>query len=130
MRLAFKSLWVNALTLCIFFILGSCSPRTDEASESVFRVNLGTEPPSLDWSRATDHVSFNVVVNLMVGLTEFDRDLRPAPMTQDTFLRTTRDRLDRWGEHLQEMRHRLRAKAPARRREPKNQKRPQPINSP
>ncbi|HWO40776.1 MAG TPA: peptide ABC transporter substrate-binding protein, partial [Candidatus Eisenbacteria bacterium] len=48
--------------------------------ENHFRVNLGTEPPSLDWSVATDHVSFNVIANLMVGLTEFNNDLRPAPM--------------------------------------------------
>ena len=45
-----------------------------------FRVNLGTEPPTLDWSLATDHVSFNVIANLMVGLTEFNRDLKPAPV--------------------------------------------------
>lgn len=43
-------------------------------------MNLGTEPPSLDWSVATDHVSFNVIANLMVGLAEFDRHLRPAPV--------------------------------------------------
>ncbi|HLN83114.1 MAG TPA: peptide ABC transporter substrate-binding protein, partial [Candidatus Binatia bacterium] len=45
-----------------------------------FRINLGTEPPSLDWSLATDHVSFNVISNLMVGLTEFDKNLKPAPV--------------------------------------------------
>ncbi|NIO08257.1 MAG: peptide ABC transporter substrate-binding protein, partial [Deltaproteobacteria bacterium] len=80
MRLASKLSWVSAFTLCVFLFLGSCSPSTEQPNETIFRVNLGTEPPSLDWSRATDHVSFNVVVNLMVGLTEFDRDLRPSPM--------------------------------------------------
>ena len=49
-------------------------------ADNYFRVNLGTEPPSLDWSLATDHVSFNVISNLMVGLTEFDKDLKPAPV--------------------------------------------------
>jgi oligopeptide transport system substrate-binding protein len=49
-------------------------------SANHFRVNLGTEPPSLDWSLATDHVSFNVITNLMVGLTEFDKHLKPAPV--------------------------------------------------
>ena len=43
-------------------------------------MNLGTEPPSLDWSLATDHVSFNVIANLMVGLTEFDKNLKTAPV--------------------------------------------------
>ena len=58
--------------------------RTTESPERIadnfFRVNLGTEPPSMDWSLATDHVSFNVITNLMVGLTEFDKELKPAPV--------------------------------------------------
>ena len=62
------------LLLCV-----ACKGAPKEAG-SQFRVNLGTEPPSLDWSLATDHVSFNVIANLMVGLTEFDKDLKPAPV--------------------------------------------------
>ena len=58
----------------------SCKSAGKSAATSHIRVNLGTEPPSLDWSIATDHVSFNVISNLMVGLTEFDKDLKPAPM--------------------------------------------------
>jgi oligopeptide transport system substrate-binding protein len=58
----------------------SCAPSSKPPAGSTFRVNLGTEPPSLDWSLATDHVSFNVIANLMVGLTEFDERLEPAPM--------------------------------------------------
>ncbi|MGH7823608.1 MAG: peptide ABC transporter substrate-binding protein [Candidatus Binatia bacterium] len=49
-------------------------------SDNHFRVNLGTEPPSLDWSLATDHVSFNVISNLMIGLTEFNKELKPSPV--------------------------------------------------
>jgi len=80
LRLALKAYGATVLTLCALLTLGSCSPSSEQVQETTFRVNLGTEPPSLDWSRATDHVSFNVVVNLMVGLTEFDRDLKPSPM--------------------------------------------------
>jgi len=61
-------------------ILASCKPAPQAGDNQIFRVNLGTEPPSLDWSLATDHVSFNVIANLMVGLTEFDRNLKPAPV--------------------------------------------------
>ena len=57
-----------------------CKSASQSGGASHIRVNLGTEPPSLDWSIATDHVSFNVISNLMVGLTEFDKDLKPAPM--------------------------------------------------
>lgn len=59
--------------------MGACKPAPQNDGKH-FRVNLGTEPPSLDWSLATDHVSFNVISNLMVGLTEFDKDLKPAPV--------------------------------------------------
>jgi oligopeptide transport system substrate-binding protein len=64
----------------LLLALGSACKTAPQADEKHFRVNLGTEPPSLDWSLATDHVSFNVISNLMVGLTEFDKDLKPAPV--------------------------------------------------
>jgi oligopeptide transport system substrate-binding protein len=73
----------SAVTLALLLIVVSCKTAPDSdssASGSHFRVNLGTEPPSLDWSLATDGVSFNVITNLMVGLTEFTRDLKPAPV--------------------------------------------------
>lgn len=46
----------------------------------MFRLNLGTEPPTLDWSRATDIVSFDVINSLMVGLTRLGDQLTPEPM--------------------------------------------------
>ncbi|HEX6440239.1 MAG TPA: ABC transporter substrate-binding protein, partial [Candidatus Binatia bacterium] len=73
----------SAVTLALLLLFVSCktSPDSDSStSSSHFRVNLGTEPPSLDWSLATDGVSFNVIANLMVGLTEFTADLKPAPV--------------------------------------------------
>ena len=70
------SIWLLA---SVFILLSACKSTTKSGGDS-FRVNLGTEPPSLDWSLATDHVSFNVISNLMVGLTEFDKELKPAPV--------------------------------------------------
>ncbi|MBI2539019.1 MAG: hypothetical protein HYW04_04375, partial [Deltaproteobacteria bacterium] len=64
--------------LITFFLLSSCNPFSQTGDLKTFRVNLGTEPPSLDWSLATDHASFNVIANLMVGLTEFDKNLKPS----------------------------------------------------
>lgn len=68
------------LLFCLLLALASACRTSPQSSDKHFRVNLGTEPPSLDWSLATDHVSFNVISNLMVGLTEFDKDLKPAPV--------------------------------------------------
>jgi oligopeptide transport system substrate-binding protein len=64
----------------VLLFCGACRPSPQAGADDHFRVNLGTEPPSLDWSLATDHVSFNVIANLMVGLTEFNEELQPAPM--------------------------------------------------
>ena len=71
---------IFALFFLSLFFVSSCNPFSPGGNPKAFRVNLGTEPPSLDWSLATDHVSFNVIANLMVGLTEFDKSLRPAPV--------------------------------------------------
>lgn len=67
-------------SLCFVSLAAGCRPAPEGGAGDHFRVNLGTEPPSLDWSLATDHVSFNVIANLMVGLTEFNKDLKPAPV--------------------------------------------------
>jgi oligopeptide transport system substrate-binding protein len=69
-----------AVAIAFVAFLGACKSASQSVGGSHFRVNLGTEPPSLDWSLATDHVSFNVIANLMVGLTEFDKDLKPVPV--------------------------------------------------
>lgn len=47
--------------------------------DGVLRVNLGTEPPGLDWHTSTDSTSFDVVSNLMVGLTQYSNDLQCKP---------------------------------------------------
>ncbi len=46
---------------------------------SVLRLAIASEPPTLDWSLATDNVSITVIENLMEGLTAFDEQLRPKP---------------------------------------------------
>ena len=71
---------IVVLSFLSLFFVSSCNPFSPGGDPKAFRVNLGTEPPSLDWSLATDHVSFNVIANLMVGLTEFDKNLKPAPV--------------------------------------------------
>lgn len=48
--------------------LNSCS-KTPEPD--TLRMNLGTEPPTLDWNRLQDYNSMEIVANIMVGLTRF-----------------------------------------------------------
>ena len=57
----------------------SCHISKTDNSSNTFRMSIPTEPPTLDWSLATDGVSFNVIANIMEGLTEFDDKLNPQP---------------------------------------------------
>ena len=57
------------LILCLF--LSSCSKASNQ---DTLRMNLGTEPPSLDWNIASDSTSFDVISNIMIGLTRFGMD--------------------------------------------------------
>ncbi len=42
-------------------------------------MNLGNEPPSLDWHTTTDSTSFDVIFNIMIGLTQMDDQMKIAP---------------------------------------------------
>lgn len=57
--------------LALALLLVSCS----SLPSNYLNLNLGTEPPSLDWNLASDSASFDVISNLMIGLTKFDQDL-------------------------------------------------------
>ncbi|MDA0772613.1 MAG: peptide ABC transporter substrate-binding protein [Cyanobacteria bacterium] len=54
--------------LIIILFLASCS-KTPEPD--TLRMNLGTEPPTLDWNRLQDYNSMDIVANIMIGLTRF-----------------------------------------------------------
>ncbi len=60
--------------------LSACSLTRTGPEKDTLRMNIGAEPPSLDWVVTTDSTSFDVVSNLMVGLTRYTDKLscRPA----------------------------------------------------
>jgi oligopeptide transport system substrate-binding protein len=69
---------IVGLVLAVVFVrAGARAPRALDGS--TFRMTLSNEPPTLDWNLATDSVSFDVLINLMEGLTEYDEHLRPRP---------------------------------------------------
>lgn len=77
-----------AVLLGALLIVGSqsgCSRARSQFEPGVLRVNLGTEPPGLDWHTATDSNSFDVVSNLMVGLTQYTNELRAAPSCAESW---------------------------------------------
>ncbi len=40
---------------------------------------ISNEPPTLDWTLATDSVSFDILTNIMEGLTQYDVNMKPVP---------------------------------------------------
>ncbi|SVE55353.1 uncharacterized protein METZ01_LOCUS508207, partial [marine metagenome] len=45
----------------------------------VFRMPISNEPPTLDWTLATDSVSFDILTNIMEGLTQYNSNMEPIP---------------------------------------------------
>ena len=55
------------------------------APRDTLNVNLGNEPPSLDWSLATDTSSYTILNNIMEGLTQFDKGFMPVPALAESW---------------------------------------------
>lgn len=76
------------LILSAIVIASGCTKKNASKLEygldlkETLRINLETEPPSLDWSKSTDTTSSLVEMNIMEGLVGYnlaDRDLGSAP---------------------------------------------------
>lgn len=68
------------LSLIVLTLLTSACTRTGKRYEpNTLRINIANEPPSLDWHVSTDSTSFDVVSNVMIGLTQYKNDLSCAP---------------------------------------------------
>lgn len=61
-------------TLLILICLLSFSCSKNSTSKNTLRMNLGGEPPTLDWNLANDSTSFDIISVIMVGLTRFSLD--------------------------------------------------------
>jgi oligopeptide transport system substrate-binding protein len=62
----------------LLLLIVSCSNQKPD-EDQVFRVSISNEPPTLDWSLATDSVSFDILTNIMEGLTQYDSNMEPIP---------------------------------------------------
>lgn len=71
-------LFSTALILATVLLSG-CGAVAGGPVKETLRVNLGAEPPSLDWHRSTDSTSFDVVSNVMIGLTQYTPKLTCEP---------------------------------------------------
>ena len=76
-RRQFNKLLAGAILTPSLF--GCTSLKKTDFIPKVLRLNLGFEPDTLDWSKATDSYSFDVIANIMVGLTKYNNDLKSIP---------------------------------------------------
>ena len=70
----------SVLLLSASLFLGACDRHSiNMEGLQTFRMAVSSEPPTLDWSLATDSISIRIIDNIMEGLTQFDPDLNPVP---------------------------------------------------
>lgn len=75
-RRQFNKLLLGTL---LFPSVGCTSLRKQKYIPGTLRLNLGFEPDTLDWLQATDSYSFDIIVNVMAGLTKYTNDLKSVP---------------------------------------------------
>jgi len=87
---SFGRIFTLAAVLIFIAALATVSCSGDKGAESAAKrdtinINLGNEPPTLDWSMATDTSSYTVLNNIMEGLTQFDAEFRPLPALAESW---------------------------------------------
>lgn len=74
-----------AIFIILLVFLSNCKEKEEQNTSSTLpgkdtlEINIGSEPPTLDWSLATDSNSYTIILNIMDGLTRFGKDMRPEP---------------------------------------------------
>jgi len=70
-----------AALLLTFAAVQTACTRGDRHGDrgGTLRINLASDPPTLDWSLARDSTSITVITNIMRGLTQFGPRFEPVP---------------------------------------------------
>ncbi len=63
----------------ILYLVVQNNHEPAKQEDQVFHFRIRSDPPTLDWSKATDHVSITIIDNIMEGLVQYDDKLQPAP---------------------------------------------------
>ncbi len=71
------------LFLFLFLFLFYIAPNQSYSNNTqTIRINIGNEPPTLDWNLATDSISFQIINNIMGGLTKIDNNRIEANLAE------------------------------------------------
>ncbi len=90
------------LFLLLSTALVSCTKKAQKGDyglnlDETLRINLGSEPPTLDWNKATDTTSSSITTNLMRGLVEYDLEDPELGITAGLATEwTPNEKADKW----------------------------------
>ena len=73
------------LPLLLIISCNSGPREINIAEKDTLNINIGTEPPSLDGSLATDSTSYTILNNIMDGLTKFSHEHKPEPALAESW---------------------------------------------
>ncbi|MBI2608588.1 MAG: peptide ABC transporter substrate-binding protein [Deltaproteobacteria bacterium] len=77
MKKIFRVAFVVFIISFVFLIFINKDKKPTQ--QNIFRFSITSDPPTLDWSKATDHVSIDLIENIMEGLVQYDEKLQPIP---------------------------------------------------
>lgn len=69
---------ITGFTFLLFVAFAACTKQSTTV-QNEFRFPIESDPPTLDWNKATDHVSIQVLYLLEEGLTKHDPQLNIQP---------------------------------------------------
>lgn len=72
-----RNLALTITLLTTFSFLAACTKKAEKLDyglevKDTLRINISTEPPSLDWNKSTDTTSAEIQFNIMSSLVEYD----------------------------------------------------------
>ena len=83
MKKILSVLGVLFVVLLLYLVIQNNHEETESAQ--IFRYSIVSDPPTLDWTRATDNVSIDIIENIMTGLVQYDEKLQPMPAIASTW---------------------------------------------
>lgn len=69
----------SLITLCCLLLLTFGCIKKEKTTANQLRFPIETDPPTLDWSLANEHVAIHILFQIQEGLTKLDKDMKLQP---------------------------------------------------
>ena len=77
--------WLFVCCACVALLLPGALPAWSAEAEKVLKVNMTSDPATIDPSRTTETVSALVIMNCFEGLMGFDADGKLVPVAAESY---------------------------------------------